>query len=142
MNDVSKNIRAFVFTTINGNITFSAANVPCYTKAPPKAAYPYIIVKNTGMIDDPTKDKTGGVYEFSVRVDTRFEKNKGGQDDVDDISNSITGLLRTLGTHTSDFGSDTMWLLKMVSERYLEDDDDQYHYYSKILTFEAHVCEN
>lgn len=141
MNDVSKNIRAYVFTQVDGNITFNAANVPLYTKAPPNATYPYVIVKSTGLADEPTKDKFGGIYEIQLEIITRFNINLGGQDDADDISNSILNLLR-LRTQSSDFGSDTMYILKQTNQRYIEDDDQEFHYYTKILTFEAYVSEN
>ena len=67
--------------------------------------------------------------------------NYGGQDDCDDISNSITQLIRTHNAN-SDFGSDTMFIFKQTSQRYLNDDDGQFDYYTKSLLFDAEVISN
>jgi predicted GH43/DUF377 family glycosyl hydrolase len=138
VNDVSKNLRAYIFTQIDGNITFGS-NVPCFTKAPPNQAFPYIVVKTSTFTPDHTKDKSGGIYQVDIEVNTRFEKNRGGQDDCDDISNEIMQILSPLGRHTSTFGNNSMYLFTGPNILPLEDDDDNFHYYSKRLTYEAHV---
>ena len=142
MNDVSKNIREYIFTALDGNVNDAgASNVPCFSKAPPNQAYPYIIIKNISMSDNPLKDSFGGVYQINVEAHTRFNRPLGGQDDVDVISDNILALLR-LRTQSSDFGSDSMYMLKQINQVYIEDEDEQFEYYTKIQTWEAHVYED
>ena len=57
------------------------------------------------------------------------------------LSNSILQLIRTRNA-TSDFGSDTMFVFKQTTQRYLNDDDGQFDYYTKSLFFDADVISN
>jgi len=87
------------------------------------------------------KDRFGGVYEVQVQVHTKYPLNYGGQDDCDDISNLILQQIRVRNA-TSDFGADTMYIFKQTTQRYLDDDDGQYEYFTKILVFESNVISN
>tara|TARA_R100000935_G_C2752948_1_gene130444 strand:- start:41 stop:469 length:429 start_codon:yes stop_codon:yes gene_type:complete len=138
MNDSTKNVRAYIYGLLNGNITHDSSGVTVVNKATDQTSYPYIVVQATGMVDDSLKDRFGGVYEVQVQVHTRFPLNFGGQDDCDDISNSILQRIRVRNA-ISDFGADTMYLFKQTNQRYLEDDDGQYEYFTKTLVFEANV---
>jgi len=138
MNDSTKNVRAYIYGLLNGNITHDSSAVTVVNKATDQTSYPYIVVQATGMVDDSLKDRFGGVYEVQVQVHTRFPLNFGGQDDCDDISNLILQRIRVRNA-ISDFGSDTMYLFKQTNQRYLEDDDGQYEYFTKTLVFEANV---
>ena len=138
MNDSTKNVRAYIYGLLDGNITHDGSCVTVVNKATDETSYPYIVVQATGMVDDSLKDRFGGVYEVQVQVHTKFPLNYGGQDDCDDISNSILQTIR-LRNATSDFGADTMYMFKQTNQRYLEDDDGQYEYFTKTVVFEANV---
>jgi len=138
MNDSTKNVRAYIYGLLDGNITHDGSGVTVVNKATDETSYPYIVVQATGMVDDSLKDRFGGVYEVQVQVHTKFPLNYGGQDDCDDIVNSILQTIR-LRNATSDFGADTMYMFKQTNQRYLEDDDGQYEYFTKTVVFEANV---
>jgi hypothetical protein len=138
MNDSTKNVRAYIYGLLDGNITHDGSGVTVVNKATDETSYPYIVVQATGMVDDSLKDRFGGVYEVQVQVHTKFPLNYGGQDDCDDIANSILQTIR-LRNATSDFGADTMYMFKQTNQRYLEDDDGQYEYFTKTVVFEANV---
>ena len=126
MNDSTKNVRGYIYGLLNDNITYDASAVPVVAKATDQTTYPFIV---------------GGVYEVQVQVHTKYPLNYGGQDDCDDISNSILQAIRVRNA-TSDFGADTMYIFKQTNQRYLEDDDGQYEYFTKILVFESNVISN
>ena len=138
MNDSTKDVRAYIYGLLDNNITYDASAVPVVAKATDQTTYPFIVVQATGLVDDPLKDRFGGVYEVQVQVHTKYPLNYGGQDDCDDISNLILQQIRGRNP-TSDFGTDTMYIFKQTTQRYLEDDDGQYEYFTKILVFEANV---
>jgi len=138
MNDSTRDVRAYIYGLLDGNITHDGSGVTVVNKATDQTSYPYIVVQATGMVDDSLKDRFGGVYEVQVQVHTKYPLNYGGQDDCDDISNSILQTIR-LRNATSDFGADTMYMFKQTNQRYLEDDDGQYEYFTKIIVFEANV---
>ena len=138
MNDSTKDVRAYIYGLLDGNITFDASGVPVVAKATDETTYPFIVVQATGLVDDPLKDRFGGVYEVQVQVHTKYTLNYGGQDDCDDISNLILQQIRGRNP-TSDFGTDTMFIFKQTNQRYLDDDNGQYEYFTKILVFEANV---
>ena len=138
MNDSTRNVRAYIYGLLDGNITHDGSGVTVVNKATDQTSYPYIVVQATGMVDDSLKDRFVGVYEVQVQVHTKYPLNYGGQDDCDDISNSILQTIR-LRNATSDFGADTMYMFKQTNQRYLEDDDGQYEYFTKIIVFEANV---
>ena len=138
MNDSTKDVRAYIYGLLDGNITFDASGVPVVAKATDETTYPFIVVQATGMVDDSLKDRFGGVYEVQVQVHTKYPLNYGGQDDCDDISNLILQQIRGRNP-TSDFGTDTMFIFKQTNQRYLDDDNGQYEYFTKILVFEANV---
>ena len=141
MNDSTKNVRAYIYGLLNNNITHDASAVPVVAKATDETTYPYIVIQATGLVDDSIKDRFSGVYETQVQVHTKFPLNFGGQDHVDEISNSVLNTIR-LRNATSNFGNDTMYIFKQTNQRYLEDDDGQYEYFTKILVFEANVISN
>ena len=141
MNDTSKNVRAYIYSQLNGNITHDASAVSVVAKPTDLTSYPYIVVQSSNFADDSLKDRFYGVHEVEVQVHTKFPLNFGGQDDCDDISNSILQLIRAHDA-SSDFGSDTMFVFKQTSQRYLNDDDGQYDYYTKSLFFDADVISN
>ena len=138
MNDSTKSVRAYIYELLLNNIIYDASAVTVVNKATDQTIYPYIVVQATGMVDDSLKDRFGGVYEVQVQVHTKFPLNFGGQDDSDDISNSILQRIRVRNA-VSDFGDDTMYMFKQTNQRYLEDDDGQYEYFTKTLVFEANV---
>tara|TARA_R110000803_G_scaffold185777_1_gene248157 strand:+ start:40 stop:468 length:429 start_codon:yes stop_codon:yes gene_type:complete len=138
MNDSTKNVRAYIYGLLDGNITYDSSGVTVVNKATDQTSYPYIVVQATGMVDDSLKDRFGGVYEVQVQVHTKYPLNYGGQDDCDNISNLILQTIR-LRNATSDFGADTMYMFKQTNQRYLEDDDGQYEYFTKTIVFEANV---
>ena len=138
MNDSTKSVRAYIYGLLYNNIIHDASAVTVVNKATDQTIYPYIVVQATGMVDDSLKDRFGGVYEVQVQVHTKYPLNYGGQDDCDDISNLILQQIRGRNP-TSDFGTDTMYIFKQTTQRYLDDDDGQYEYFTKILVFEANV---
>jgi hypothetical protein len=141
MNDTSKNVRAYIYALINGNITHDASAVPVVAKPTDLTTYPYIVIQSSNFADDSLKDRFYGVHEVEIQVHTKFPLNFGGQDDCDEISNSILNLVRTRNA-TSDFGNDTMFLFKQTTQRYINDDDGQFDYYTKSLFFDAEVISN
>ena len=138
MNDSTKDVRAYIYGLLDDNIIYDASAVPVVAKATDQTTYPFIVVQATGLVDDPLKDRFRGVYEVQVQVHTKYPLNYGGQDDCDDISNLILQQIRGRNP-TSDFGTDTMYIFKQTTQRYLDDDDGQYEYFTKILVFEANV---
>ncbi len=140
MNDVSADIRSYFRTLLFGNVTFNSANVEVSTKALPDTSYPYVVMKTAGMTDFRTKDKFGATYETTFEIVQRYEKNLGSQDDVDNISNQILGLVPREVENA--FTSDTMYINKFTNARTIERDDEHHEYYSKFLTFETYVSEN
>ena len=142
MNDVSKDIRAYLYGLLNGNVTFNSSTVPVLANPRGDTTYPYILIKSVSMSDISLKDKFGATYFVSIEIHSRFDVDEGGgQDDIEDISNTVLGLVRTRQA-TSDFGADTMHLFKLASTIDREDDDEQYHYFLKMLTFECEVFED
>jgi hypothetical protein len=141
MNDTTKALRAYIYSALNDNITYNSALVPIVNKASDDTDYPYISVYGFNFVDDGTKDKFGGVHQVNVAINTRFSINLGGQDAGDDISNLVLQTLRVRNA-TSDFGSDSMFIFKLTSTRSVDEEDDQYWYYTKILVFEATVIED
>jgi hypothetical protein len=139
VNDVSKNIRSYAFTILDGNITFEAANVPCFTKVPPRQSFPYVVIKTGTGTPNHMKDSPYMIYELIVEVNTRMEKNVGGQDDCDDITDSIIALLGPLSQNTTAFTDDAAFMITGPNFFPYEDDDDNFHYYSKRISYEVHV---
>ena len=138
MNDSTKDVRAYIYGLLYNNIIHDGSSVTVVNKATDETTYPYIVVQATGMVDDSLKDRFGGVYEVQIQVHTKYPLNYGGQDDSDDISNSILQRIRVRNA-TSDFGEDTMYIFKQTNQRYLEDDDGQFEYFTKTLVFESNV---
>lgn len=141
MNDTTKSLRAYIYSALNGNISYAGNNVPIVNKPSDTTNYPYISVYGFSFVDDGTKDKFGGVHQVHISVNTRFPINIGGQDEADDIANSILQQIRVRGV-TSDFGSDSMFIFRLTNTRSQDEDDDQYWYYTKVLVFEATVMED
>lgn len=141
MNDTTKSLRAYIYSALSGNISYDGSQVPVVNKPNDQTDYPHISVYGFSFVDDGTKDKFGGTHQVNISVNTRFPINIGGQDVADDISNSILQTIRVRGA-VSDFGSDSMFIFKLTNTRSLEEDDDQYWYYTKILVFEAVVLED
>lgn len=138
MNDTAKSVRAYVFTQLNGNISYGGSNVPVVAKPTDLTSYPYIVVSTNAFVDDGTKDRFGGVHDLSIEIHTRHKLNVGGQDDADDISNLVLQQIRVRQA-TSDFGDDTMYMFVLRGMRWQYDDDGDYDYYTKVLSFDANV---
>ena len=158
MNDNSKNVRGYIYEQLNGNITVMEGSaeastdyvVPIVAKATDLTTYPYIVVRTSNFIDESLKDKFYGTYEVEIQIHTRFPLNYGGQDDADDISNSVLQLIRNHNTTVEFLGEVdgeevvlyTMFIFKQTNQRYIQDDDGQYDYYQKTLVFECKVISN
>ena len=158
MNDNSKNVRGYIYEQLNGNITVMECSaeastdyvVPIVAKATDLTTYTYIVVQTSNYADDSLKTNFYGTYEVEIQIHTRFPLNYGGQDDVDDISNSILKLIRNHSTTVEFLGEvdgeevvlDTMFIFKQTNQRYIQDDDGQYDYYQKTLVFECQVISN
>ena len=140
MNDVTKEVRAYIYSNLNGLINHNGSVVPIVAKPTAKTAYPFISVKSSSFVDDGTKDLFGGIHEVEIRVNTRYSTRFGGQDDADEISNLITNQIRTRGA-SSTWTDDYMYIFKQVNQRWEEDDDGKYDYFTKVLIFQAYVLE-
>ena len=93
----------------------------------------------SGSSSSPSMPSISAALFFSlIAIQSHYENGRRGQDDCDDISNLILQQIRVRNA-TSDFGADTMYIFKQTNQRYLEDDDGQYEYFTKILVFEANV---
>ena len=49
MNDTSKNVRAYIYSQLNGNITHDASAVSVVAKPTDLTSYPYIVVQSSNF---------------------------------------------------------------------------------------------
>jgi hypothetical protein len=139
MNDTTKGVRAYMYTLLNGNVSHDSNNVNILNLADESQSYPYILIRPSVFSDNGTKDRFGGVHTIDIEIHYRYKiKEGGGFDDVDEIADTVLGLAR-LRNLTSDLGDDTVYIFKQIASRHLTEDDDQYWYVTKVITFEAYV---
>ena len=102
MKDPSDDIRDWLYTTINGHVTYGGANVPVYTFPPENVSYPYIVFgEQSGEGEDGTKDKWLWNVANQIIVLTQHFGTDASYLPVNSISSQIMQLVRTFTTGDS-----------------------------------------
>jgi len=50
MNDTSKDVRAYIYSQLDGNITHDASGVPVVAKPTDLTSYPYIVIQSSNLL--------------------------------------------------------------------------------------------
>lgn len=96
MRDPSKQIRDWMYSSLNGNVSYSGATVPVYTFPDATYTMPYIVIgEMSSPGEDGTKDSYIAEYDTTVEIWTSHTGNLASYVPADTIANSILGLLRT-----------------------------------------------
>jgi hypothetical protein len=134
----SKELRAYIYDLLNTNITYNSVVVPVYNRAIAGSIYPHITVSVVQFVETGDKQFFGGVYQVNVEVVDRFPINEGGQDSIDDLSNEITNLV-SVRNNSRRFGDSYMVSLRYSNDITREEEDEQYRYEYRLITFEAEI---
>lgn len=135
MKDASKEIRDWLYTTLNGYISYSGSNVPVYTVPDRDASMPYVII---GEISSPGEDGCKDTYiveyDITVEIWTDFAGNIASYVPADSIANSILQRVRTEAATSgysrdegpvaidSDFNVIRVNMRGMVTDRFLNEE--------------------
>ena len=96
MKDASKEIRDWLYTTLNGYLSYSGSNVPVYTVPDKNTSMPYVIIGEISSPgEDGTKDKFINEYDITIEIWTDFAGSIGSYIPADSIASSILQRVRT-----------------------------------------------
>ena len=102
MKDPSDDIRDWLYTTINGHVTYGGSNVPVYTFPPENVVYPYIVLgEQSGEGEEGKKDKWLWDVATQINVYTQNRGHDASYVPVNSISSTIMNLVRTFTTGDS-----------------------------------------
>ena len=135
MKDASKEIRDWLYTTLNGYISYSGSNVPVYTIPDRDASMPYVIIGEISSPgEDSCKDRYIADYDISVEIWTDFAGSIGSYVPADSIASSILQRVRTRAATSgydrdegpvaidSDFNVVRVEMRGMVTDRFLNEE--------------------
>ena len=122
MKDPSKQIRDWMYTALNGTVTYGSV-VPVYTFPDKDAALPYIVIgEMSSPGEDGTKDKYIAEYDVTVEIWTAHTGNTASYVPADTIANLILTILRTrTGITVTGFNVIKVNMRGMVTDRFLDD---------------------
>ena len=102
MKDPSDDIRDWLYTVLNSNVTYSGAAVPVYSFPPENVTYPYIILgEQSGDGEDGAKDRWLWDVTTMVHIYTQTLNHDASYVPVNTISSSVWQLIRTANTTDS-----------------------------------------
>lgn len=141
----AKELRAYIYDVLQGNVTYTDSNrnlngydVPVANRAYFGLTFPHIIVNVGGFIENGTKDFFGGIYSVTLEIVDRFPLNEGGQDGIDDITNTALSLLEVRG-NTRRFGNSALTALRYMNDTTIEEEDETFYYCFRRVTLEAEI---
>lgn len=106
MKDPSDDIRDWVYTSLNGKITYGGATIPVYSFVPKGSSMPYIVIGDQSSPgEDSAKDMFITEQDITIEVWTKNTGNHASYAAANSIASSILGLLRTMAA-TSGYGRD------------------------------------
>ena len=135
MKDPSDDIRDWLYTTLNGHVTYGGSNVPVYTFPPENVSYPYIVLdEQSGEGEDGTKGSWMWDVSTQLTIYTKQYIHDASYVPVNSISSTIMNLVRTFTTgdsYATDESPVTLTNFNLVrvrmgafsTERILEDDN-------------------
>lgn len=95
MKDPSDDIRDWLFTSLNNNITYGSI-VPVYSFPPKDAAKPYIVIgEQSSPGEDSPKDRYMSEHDVTLEIWTSHTGNNASYVAANSISSSILQLIRT-----------------------------------------------
>lgn len=99
MKDPSDDIRDWIYTVLNGNVTYGGSNVPVYSFPPENVSYPYIVIgEQSGDGEDGAKDCWIWDVTTEIWVYTQHSGHDATYVPVNTIASSVMQLLRTADT--------------------------------------------
>lgn len=99
MKDPSDDIRDWIYTTLNGHVTYAGANVPVYSFPPENVSYPYIVLgEQSAEGEEGTKDHWLWDVANAIHIYTRHTGHDASYIPVNSISSTVMQLLRTYTT--------------------------------------------
>ena len=102
MKDPSDDIRDWMFTVLNGTVSYGGRVVPVYSFPPQTVTYPYIVIgEQSSEGEEGSKDKYMMDLATQVHVYTQHLGHDASYLPVNTIMNSITQLLRTRSSANS-----------------------------------------
>lgn len=106
MKDASKEIRNWLYTSLNGKVIYGSTTVPVYTIPDKDIALPYIIIGEISSPgEDGCKDRYITDYDITLEIWTDFAGNIASYVPADSIASSVLQLLRTMAA-TSGYSRD------------------------------------
>ena len=137
--ELSKAIRTGYFGALDGNVTYSSADVPIYDSfALPQDAtnYPYIILSS--QTDNQREQKTGKTLNATILIDiVTGDKDNIGRAQSEDIAEQIEDILNP-DSNTSINISANGWKISdtLRSESFeFTDKNDKYYIFRKLLRY-------
>jgi len=98
MKDPSGVIRAWIYSQLNGTITYNTVAVPVYSFAPKDAAMPYILIASQSgatELDASTKDSWITRQSFTIEIYSEHTGNNASYVPINTIGDSVVQKLRT-----------------------------------------------
>jgi len=145
MKDPADILQKGYFSTLNGSITQDGDAVGVYDHVPDgSVSYPYIRFVNCITVDDGNKSDDGAICTMTIPVVSKFANNFGGKLKVNQISDSVTQLIRTRPSGYIDLTSDGFTMLTSTLENATINEYavEGGRIVEKILTFKHIIAEN
>lgn len=97
MKDPCNDIRNWLFTVLNNNVSYGGATVPVYSFPPEDVGYPYILLgEQSGDGEEGAKDRWLWTVANEIKVITKFEEaSDATYVEVNTIASSVLQLVRT-----------------------------------------------
>lgn len=96
MKDPADVIRDWIYTALNGNVSYGGSAVAVYSFPGKDASMPYILIGEHYMTGEQgTKDAYINEHEIMIEIYTSSTGNRASYDSANSISNSVIQLLRT-----------------------------------------------
>ena len=125
MKDASDQIRDWVYTVLNGTVSYGGSVVPVYSFPPKDQAYPYMVIAEHMMTGEgeSTKDAYLTGHEITVEIYTESTGNDASYVPANTIADSALQLLRTRTKVTGITGYNTISVVtdNMITERVITD---------------------
>lgn len=142
MKDPRKALRTAYISALS-SLTYGGSSVPVYDKVPQSATYPYVAIAEQTAVNDSDKTSYGQDVTVLLDIVTGFTPGIGGKAPSDDIANAILQAIYIRGSESStlDLSSDNFNVVTTMldSDTSLEELDDNYHIYRRLLRFRHHI---
>lgn len=123
MKDPSDSIRDWVYTALNGTVSYGGSTVPVYSFPTKDASMPYILIGEHFMTGEQgTKDAYITEHELVIEVYTSSTGNRATYAPANSITDSIIQLLRTRTSPTiTGYTGIRVLVDSMITERIIND---------------------